>query len=277
MPLQINNNYHGQMQSRWEKHGLLALLGIIIVFAASGCRIEVTFGAPANEPTAQDGSTTSVAAAPASPSAVLPVERGTSAVVVKETLPTLTPTSAPPTATPTPLPSPTSLPTPTPLPPAQLPPTRIVAPVIGLDAPITFTTWSTVNQGGTQVSVWNVPDYAAGWHVNSALPGHGSNIVLSGHHNIAGEVFRYVVDLQPGDEITLRADGRDYFYQVTDRFILPERGVPEEQRLQNAQWIQPTVDERLTLVTCWPYTDNSYRVIVIAKPSGKLQMAAKLP
>jgi sortase A len=113
-----------------------------------------------------------------------------------------------------------------------------------------------------------VPENAAGWHANSALPGHGSNVVLSGHHNLGAEVFRYLVDLEVGDQIILQADGRDYPYTVTDHFILPERGIPAEQRQQNAQWILPTVDERVTLVTCWPYSDNSHRLIVIAKPAG---------
>jgi sortase (surface protein transpeptidase) len=56
---------------------------------------------------------------------------------------------------------------------------------------------------------------------------------------------------------------------VIDRFILPERGVSDEQRRQNAQWIMPTNVERLTLVTCWPYTGNSHRVIVVAEPSWR--------
>ncbi len=177
-------------------------------------------------------------------------------------------TAAPPTPTPSP--------TPIPLEPAQSPPTEIVIPAIGLTAPVGETGWSVAEQNGQPVSTWDVPDYAAGWHINSALPGHGSNVVLSGHHNIKGEVFRYVVDLERGDTITLRADGRDYYYAVTDRFIVPERGVSEEQRRQNARWIMPTTDERITLVTCWPYTDNSHRVIVIAKPISNLQMAAQV-
>jgi sortase A len=44
--------------------------------------------------------------------------------------------------------------------------------------------------------------------------------------------------------------------------------VSEEKRLENARWIGPFPDERLTLVTCWPYTNNTHRVIVIAKPTG---------
>ncbi|PKO21803.1 MAG: hypothetical protein CVU38_12900, partial [Chloroflexi bacterium HGW-Chloroflexi-1] len=57
------------------------------------------------------------------------------------------------------------------------------------------------------VSEWDVASYAAGWHKNSARPGEIGNVVLSGHHNIEGEVFRYVVDLEPGDKITLYALG----------------------------------------------------------------------
>jgi sortase A len=124
------------------------------------------------------------------------------------------------------------------------------------------------DEAGQTGSVWVVPDEAAGWHQNSALPGHDGNVVLSGHHNMGAEVFRYLVDLEAGDEIVLKADGRDYRYRVTDVFILPERGVSDEQRQQNALWIMPTNTERLTLVTCWPYNDNSHRVIVLADRGG---------
>jgi len=147
------------------------------------------------------------------------------------------------------------------------PPTRIVAPAINLDAKVIPVGWKQIIQDGKPVSVWEVADYAAGWHQNSALPGGGGNIVLSGHHNIKGEVFRYVVDLEPGDTITLFADGRPYTYTVESRFVVRDKGEPEEKRLENARWIGPFPDERLTLVTCWPYTNNTHRVIVIAKPA----------
>ncbi len=155
----------------------------------------------------------------------------------------------------------------TPIPPAVDPPTRIVAPAIELDAKIVTVGWKTVNQDGQKVSVWEVADYAAGWHQNSALPGQQGNVVLSGHHNIKGEVFRYVVDLKPGDTITLYADERPYTYTVVSRFVLKDKGEPEAVREQNARWIGPFPDQRLTLVTCWPYTSNTHRVIVVAKPA----------
>jgi LPXTG-site transpeptidase (sortase) family protein len=42
-------------------------------------------------------------------------------------------------------------------------------------------------------------------------------------------------------------------------------------RQANARWIGPFNDERLTLVTCWPYTNNTHRVIVVAKPVDETQ------
>ena len=99
------------------------------------------------------------------------------------------------------------------------------------------------------------------------LPGQGGNIVLSGHHNIKGEVFRYLVDLEPGAVISVYdQNDQQYDYAVFDKFILKDKDQPEEVRLANARWIGPFNEERLTLVTCWPYNSNSHRVIVIAKP-----------
>ncbi len=42
--------------------------------------------------------------------------------------------------------------------------------------------------------------------------------------------------------------------------------MPLEVRLKNAQWMQPTPDERLTLISCWPYWTNTHRVIIVARP-----------
>jgi len=151
--------------------------------------------------------------------------------------------------------------------PATTPPTRILAPSIGLDATVFTVGWKLIERDGKFASVWETADYAAGYHQDSALPGHVGNTVLSGHHNIKGEVFRRLLDLEPGDAVILIAEGREYRYAVERKMILKEKGVSEEQRVQNAHWIAPTSDERLTLVTCWPYTGNTHRVIVVAKPA----------
>lgn len=150
--------------------------------------------------------------------------------------------------------------------PATSPITRIVAESIGLDAPVVAVGWTTEIRSGVSVNIWTVADYAAGWHKNSALPGQGGNIVLSGHHNINGEVFRYTIDLNVGDIVTLYLGDQTYKYAVVDKFIVKDKGEPDAVRRENAKWIGPFNEERLTLVTCWPYTNNTHRAIVIAKP-----------
>ncbi len=162
-------------------------------------------------------------------------------------------------------------PAPTPAPdsvaPVTSPPTRVVIPAIDLDSEVVPVGWKQIVQNGKLASVWEVAEYAAGWHQNSALPGEVGNVVLSGHHNVKGEVFRYIVDLNPGDTITLYADDRPYTYTVESRFVLRDKGQSAEKRRENARWIGSFPDERLTLVTCWPYTSNTHRVIVVAKPT----------
>jgi sortase A len=149
---------------------------------------------------------------------------------------------------------------------AVSPITRIVAESIGLDAPVVAVGWTTQVINAVPVNIWTVADYAAGWHKNSALPGQGGNIVLSGHHNINGEVFRYTIDLNVGDIVTLYEGDQAYKYAVVDKFIVKDKGEPDAVRRENAKWIGPFNEDRLTLVTCWPYTNNTHRAIVIAKP-----------
>jgi sortase A len=137
-----------------------------------------------------------------------------------------------------------------------------VIPAIELDAPVVPVGWKETDEG----VIWDVANYAAGWHKTSAYPGHVGNTVLSGHHNIRGQVFRYLIDLEPDDEVFLYVGETAYHYVVTEKHLLEEKGVSEEVRRRNAQWIAPTDDERLTLVTCWPYTSNTHRLIIVAKP-----------
>ncbi len=183
-------------------------------------------------------------------------------------------TPVPPTNTPTPVASPPPTNTPAPPPPAPPPPaassgpTRVVVRSVGIDAPVIPVGWSLIEQNGRQYSVWDVADYAGGWHKTSALPGQLGNTVLSGHHNIKGEVFRYLVDVQEGDEVDLYVGDTAYRFYVEQKLIVKEKGEPVETRRQNAQWIAQTNDVRVTLVTCWPYTNNTHRVIVVAKPAS---------
>ncbi|MDQ6694033.1 MAG: sortase [Chloroflexota bacterium] len=115
--------------------------------------------------------------------------------------------------------------------------------------------------------VWEVADYAAGHQYNSLNPGEGGNIVLSGHNNWRGEVFRYLEFLKPGDTIVVQTqEGKSYTYRVDTVEKLKEAGATYAQRLQNGTVMDPTPSEQLTLITCWPYTTYTHRLIVIAKP-----------
>ncbi len=156
-----------------------------------------------------------------------------------------------------------------PFPPAaDGPPGRIIIPAIGVDSSVVEVGTQVTEQDGQMVSEWQVADYAVGYHNTSALPGAPGNTVMTGHNNINGEVFRNLSDLKGGDEIFVLAGDRPYRYIVAQKLLVKEKGVPIEQRLQNAVWIGPTADVRLTLVSCWPYTSNTYRVIIVAKPAG---------
>jgi sortase A len=146
-------------------------------------------------------------------------------------------------------------------------PRRIVIPAIDLDAPVTSIGLAAVRDGDQTYFQWQVPnDFQAGWHNTSAPLGQPGNTVLNGHHNIYGEVFRRLVELKIGDAITMYDAERAYAYAVAEVEILKERDEPLAVRQENARWIEPTADERLTLVTCWPYTDNSHRLVVVARP-----------
>ena len=153
------------------------------------------------------------------------------------------------------------------------PPDRLVISSIQLDAPVEVVGWH-LEQG---ISVWDVPARrAAGWLKTSAPAGQKGNTVLDGHHNIQGEVFGRLVDLKPGAVVELSARGKVYRYSVTEKHILPDRDEPMEVRIANAKWIQPTNDERLTLVTCWPYTDNTHRLIIVAHPLAPDRMEKRI-
>lgn len=150
---------------------------------------------------------------------------------------------------------------------ALLYPVHLAAPAIGLNTEVKPLGWRQVQQGEQEVSIWHMVDKAAGWHLNSVVPGQVGNAVISGHNNIGGSVFRKLDRLQPGDEITVQTNvGTEVAYTVTEVKIVPEKYASAAQREANAQAIGPTSDERLTLITCWPANSNTHRVIVVAVP-----------
>ncbi|MCL5958958.1 MAG: sortase [Chloroflexi bacterium] len=148
-----------------------------------------------------------------------------------------------------------------------VPPVRIVIPKIGLDSEIVEVGWKTVTVDGQTMAEWDVADYAVGHHQGTGVPGQPGNIILAGHNDINGEVFRYLENLAVGDEINLYTAKGEYKYMIARMELVQEVGASEEQRRDNAKFMDPTPDETLTLITCWPYWVDTHRIIVIAKPA----------
>ncbi|NPV74906.1 MAG: sortase [Anaerolineae bacterium] len=117
--------------------------------------------------------------------------------------------------------------------------------------------------------VWDSPHAQVGWALSSALPGDEGNIVLYGHNNIDSSVFRNLSDLKFGDEVRLQTGEREWLYYVTEVNILPVQS-EEEDREVYAEYMSPTRAPRLTLISCWPPTNNTHRVIVVAYPAEML-------
>jgi sortase A len=138
---------------------------------------------------------------------------------------------------------------------------------IGIDSAVVPVGWQVIEQGGRRFSIWQVADNAVGWHKTSAKLGQPGNTVMAGHHNVKGEVFRDLVNVEVGDKVVVYVGDQPFKYQVELKTIVKEKGEPIEVRQRNAQWISHTDDERLTFITCWPYTNNTHRVIVVAKPT----------
>ena len=137
-----------------------------------------------------------------------------------------------------------------------------------MDAPVDSIGLAQVISEDKTYYQWQVPQaYEVGWHNTSAPLGEVGNTVLNGHHNIHGEVFRDLEELAQGDELFLYDQNQVYTYTVSLVEILPERDQTLEVRVENAEWIAPSEDERITLVTCWPYEDNSHRLVVVAHPA----------
>lgn len=187
-----------------------------------------------------------------------------------------TPPATPfPTWTPTPTPVTVEaieqviLPTPVLLDPTPVPypPTRIVIPLIGVDAAVVSSTLEIEKIDGTSQAKWIVPEYTlAGWHETSALLGVPGNTVINGHNWPRNAVFRDLYKLQPEDKVILFSRHVSFTYKVTQVTVLPEAGQSLEVKQENTRYIQPTDDERITLVTCHPYGSVRDRLVIVALP-----------
>ncbi len=98
---------------------------------------------------------------------------------------------------------------------------------------------------------WEVPAYAAGYLVNVA----SHNLVITGHDDQDGAVFRRLGEVVAGDVVQVIAKGHIYRYAVDALRIVPpgQTGV-----------LRATSSPVLTLITCTPYLVDSNRLVVRA-------------
>jgi sortase A len=128
--------------------------------------------------------------------------------------------------------------------PSAGPPTRIVIPRIGVDAPIVEgVAWEDLKKG-----VGHLP--------GSAHPGERGNLYLAAHNDIFGEIFRYLDKVELGDEFFVYSGMQSFHYVVTAKRIIAPTDVSV---------MYPTTEPIATLQTCYPYLVDSQRIVVIGE------------
>lgn len=128
--------------------------------------------------------------------------------------------------------------------PVAQPATRIVIPAISVDAPI---------GEGTD---WESLRYQVGHHPGTANPGQRGNMVLAAHNDVYGEIFRYLPDVPVGEIITVYAGEETFRYRLTERRII----LPEQTEV-----MLPTTGPTVTLISCYPYLIDVYRIILFGE------------
>lgn len=124
---------------------------------------------------------------------------------------------------------------------------RIQISAIKVDAPV------------VQGDGWEQLKKGVAQHLGTPNPGQTGNLVLSGHNDVFGEIFKDLDDLKAGDTVTLYTNQRLYTYVITGSEIVE----PTEVSV-----MAPTSDPTLTLISCYPYLVDNKRIVVTAKYQG---------
>jgi len=175
------------------------------------------------------------------------------------------PTVVPPTAT---APA-TSTPTPTATPTRQpQPPTRLAIPKIKVNSAVRQVAVVVTGDSLNPTVSWPELKKGVGHDSDSANPGQAGNIILLGHNNTAGEVFRNLGKLSKGDIVHVYTRDTKFSYAVDSLDIVPAKVATDQDKQIHAFYLGPKSEETLTLVSCWPYSTYTHRIYVVAKPIG---------
>jgi sortase A len=121
---------------------------------------------------------------------------------------------------------------------------RIQIPALKVDAPV------------VQGDGWEQLKKGVAQHIGTANPGETGNMVVSAHNDVYGELFRYLDRLQPGDQVIVYTQQRQYVY-VVDRTVIVK---PTQVEVMAS-----TADPTITLISCYPYLVDTDRIVVFAK------------
>lgn len=122
---------------------------------------------------------------------------------------------------------------------------RIQIPAISVDAVV------------VQGDGWEQLIKGVGQHLGTANPGEAGNLVLSAHNDIYNELFRYLDDLDIGDEIIIHTRTQQFVYKVVNYRTVEPTAVEVMD--------QSTSDAIITLISCYPYKVDNLRYIVVGE------------
>lgn len=99
--------------------------------------------------------------------------------------------------------------------------------------------------------------FALGHSDSSVLPGELGNSVLNAHHR--NTFFSFLKELKEGDTLVLESLGTGHWHYQVSLVKVVER--------TETHWVEPSLNRRLTLVSCYPCTsiEDGQRYIVIAE------------
>ncbi|MCB9438578.1 MAG: class D sortase [Anaerolineales bacterium] len=103
---------------------------------------------------------------------------------------------------------------------------------------------------------WDMLREGIGWFNNGARPGGRQNVVLLGHNDIYGEIFRNLHLLEKGDTVEIGTATGVHTYRVTNTQIVE----PDQIEVMD-----PNNGAQLTLITCYPYQVDTQRFVVFAE------------
>jgi LPXTG-site transpeptidase (sortase) family protein len=143
---------------------------------------------------------------------------------------------------------------------------NISVPSLGISSPVVPVGWRVDIAAADGAVEWDSPGGAVGWVLTSALPGDSGNIILYGHNNMYGSVFRNLYAIKVGDSIILQTGERTREYRVDEVNLLPVIAASSAEAATYQAYLQQTDSPRLTMISCWPPESNTHRVVAIASP-----------